>query len=331
MCDSPVLAAEAPRGASAFLYPRERRGMNYDIFGDVHGHRAELELLLDKLGYEPDSWEGWLPPEGTTAVFLGDFIDRGPDSRGVIRIVRRMMDTGRAVAVLGNHEYNAICWWTERPGAGPLREHGEKNRRQHASFLRQYEDDPVGWEDVIAWFRTLPMYLELEDGPRVVHACWDEETIRAARSHAHLRDGRLTRTFLFDSVPDPKLPLLVTPEFRIVETLIKGPEEETGSQRDDVDGNVRTTRRIPWWERYPKDAPPVVFGHYWWTPDDGPHLGRNWLCLDLSVAKGGRLACYRWRPGRRRMRFSDRNLVSVPAIPPAERRDTAPEAPFPGA
>ncbi|MFM7783332.1 MAG: metallophosphoesterase [Gammaproteobacteria bacterium] len=107
--------------------------MAYDIIGDIHGHARSLELLLQELGYAPS--EGiWSHPT-RRAIFLGDFIDRGPQQRGVMRIVRPMVDAGAALAVMGNHEFNAIAYATPRPGGGHLREHTAKNYQQHRAFL----------------------------------------------------------------------------------------------------------------------------------------------------------------------------------------------------
>ncbi|MET9254850.1 polynucleotide kinase-phosphatase [Streptomyces sp. NPDC003717] len=71
----------------------------FDIIGDVHGCAAELEALLGKLGYQ-----GGAHPEGRTAVFVGDLVDRGPDSPGVLRRVMSMVKSGDALCVPGNHE-----------------------------------------------------------------------------------------------------------------------------------------------------------------------------------------------------------------------------------
>ena len=80
----------------------------FDIIGDVHGCRVELEALLDKLGYtmtrdEQGRAVGAHQP-GRTAVFVGDLIDRGPDSPGVLRLVMGMVASGDALVVMGNHE-----------------------------------------------------------------------------------------------------------------------------------------------------------------------------------------------------------------------------------
>jgi polynucleotide kinase-phosphatase len=71
----------------------------FDIIGDVHGCATELEDLLVKLGYADGTH-----PEGRTAVFVGDLVDRGPDSPGVLRRVMSMVDAGSALCVPGNHE-----------------------------------------------------------------------------------------------------------------------------------------------------------------------------------------------------------------------------------
>ncbi|MFF5246176.1 polynucleotide kinase-phosphatase [Streptosporangium sp. NPDC000095] len=77
----------------------------FDIIGDVHGCRAELEALLRDLGWkiEPGG-AGAVHPEGRTAVFVGDLVDRGPDSPGVLRLVMGMVAAGTALCVSGNHE-----------------------------------------------------------------------------------------------------------------------------------------------------------------------------------------------------------------------------------
>ncbi|WP_406169998.1 polynucleotide kinase-phosphatase [Streptomyces canus] len=71
----------------------------FDIVGDIHGCASELDSLLGKLGYTDG-----VHPEGRTAVFVGDLVDRGPDSPGVLRRVMSMVKSGNALCVPGNHE-----------------------------------------------------------------------------------------------------------------------------------------------------------------------------------------------------------------------------------
>ncbi|MFA0963938.1 polynucleotide kinase-phosphatase [Roseivirga sp. BDSF3-8] len=84
----------------------------FDIIGDVHGCYTELTELLVKLGYEireaftDESNFGYSVshPEGRQVIFLGDLVDRGPDSPGVLRLVMSMVNDGSALCVPGNHD-----------------------------------------------------------------------------------------------------------------------------------------------------------------------------------------------------------------------------------
>ena len=87
--------------------------MAYDIIGDIHGNSEKLTHLLHKLGYR-HHLSAWRHPD-RSAIFVGDFIDRGPGQLETIRIVRAMLDAGTASAVMGNHEFNAIAWYMPDP------------------------------------------------------------------------------------------------------------------------------------------------------------------------------------------------------------------------
>ena len=85
----------------------------FDVIGDVHGCRAELEQLLDTLGYgiERDADGRAVDashPGGRRAVFVGDLVDRGPDTPGVLRLVMGMIESGNALCVCGNHENKLV-------------------------------------------------------------------------------------------------------------------------------------------------------------------------------------------------------------------------------
>jgi protein phosphatase len=88
---------------------RDRTGP-FDVIGDVHGCLAELEALLTELGYELRRDDrhravGARHVDGNrTAVFVGDLVDRGPDTPGVLRLVLGMVRDGDALCVPGNHE-----------------------------------------------------------------------------------------------------------------------------------------------------------------------------------------------------------------------------------
>src|SRR5262249_3500751 len=76
----------------------------FDLIGDIHGCRDELEELLDQLGYLADAGAGRRHPDGRKAILLGGLVDRGPDVVGVVNLARRMVAAGVAFCVPGNHD-----------------------------------------------------------------------------------------------------------------------------------------------------------------------------------------------------------------------------------
>ena len=288
----------------------------YDVVGDIHGQARELEALLAKLGYKCE--DGCYSHQNRKVIFLGDFIDRGNHQREVINIVRPMIDTGAAFAVMGNHEFNAIAYYTQTGNGSYLRQRNSKNTLQHQAFLNEYQDDPEGWGDVIDWFKTLPLWLDLDD-IRVVHACWEKMYIERI---LELQNGS---SFLGDE-------LLHTAcdrdkwQFQAIETLLKGVEVPLplGYSFEDKDGIKRYDIRVRWWDmeetyrqsymgpeelrdqipdtpvgssdkvQYPINEKPVFLGHYWMSGQPTP-LTDNIVCVDYSVAKSeGKLVAYRW-------------------------------------
>ena len=81
--------------------------MAYDIIGDIHGQADKLHALLGKLGYRYR--QGAYRHPSRTVIFVGDFIDRGPRQVESVMTARRMVDAGFAMAVMGNHEFNAMA------------------------------------------------------------------------------------------------------------------------------------------------------------------------------------------------------------------------------
>ena len=107
----------------------------YDIVGDIHGHADKLQRLLQRLGYEER--DGIYRHASRQLIFVGDFIDRGPEIRRTLQIARAMVDAGTARAVMGNHEFNALLYHTKGPDGEWLRPHNEKNTSQHQATLDQ--------------------------------------------------------------------------------------------------------------------------------------------------------------------------------------------------
>jgi protein phosphatase len=88
----------------------------FDIIGDIHGCCDELEILLDKLGYEPHQevqqpcWDfpTYKHPTGRQVMFVGDLVDRGIRNLDSIKLARNMVAAGSALCVCGNHEFKLL-------------------------------------------------------------------------------------------------------------------------------------------------------------------------------------------------------------------------------
>lgn len=95
---------------------REDRGP-FDIIGDIHGCAGELGELLERLGYVPadnGAADELRHPEGRRVIFLGDLVDRGPDSAGVLRRAMAMVASGQALCLPGNHDDKLLCKLRDR-------------------------------------------------------------------------------------------------------------------------------------------------------------------------------------------------------------------------
>jgi protein phosphatase len=142
----------------------------FDIIGDVHGCAAELAALLGKLGYRPDPGAGGAlaHPAGRTAVFVGDLVDRGPDTPWVLRTVQAMTEAGTALCVAGNHENKLVR---------ALRGRNVSVRYGLAESLAQLGAVPAGERDrALAFMDGLLSHYVLDGGRLVVaHAGLPQE------------------------------------------------------------------------------------------------------------------------------------------------------------
>ncbi|MET8717244.1 polynucleotide kinase-phosphatase [Streptomyces sp. NPDC004735] len=151
----------------------------FDIIGDIHGCSSELDTLLGKLGYENGSH-----PEGRTAVFVGDLVDRGPDSPGVLRRVMSMVSSGDALCVPGNHE-NKLGRYLK----GRRVQHSHGLAETVEQLEREDAEHPEFREEVADFIDGLVSHYVLDGGRLVVcHAGLPEKyhgrTSGRVRSHA---------------------------------------------------------------------------------------------------------------------------------------------------
>lgn len=293
-----------------------------DIIPDIHGQAEKLRVALGNLGWRRTGTTWTHAEPERKIVFLGDFIDRGPENGAVIRMVRELMDAGRARAIMGNHELNALHFHTadpERDGM-PLRPHDAKNLSQHASFLKEFPLGAAQTKEVLTWMRGLPLFIE-EPSFRAVHAAWIDSAVQDLRSltgDGVLKEDQLIRAGRKGNVLHD-----------LAEALAKGPEIRLpdGYSFTDKGGHVRKDVRLKWWNGtaktwrevamsvpdlsqlphdplpqtlvasvYPPEDRPVFFGHYWLSGQ--PVLqGRNALCLDYSAGTDGPLVTYAQKDG----------------------------------
>lgn len=294
-----------------------------DIIPDIHGQAEKLRLALKNLGWRRNGTTWKHPEPDRQIVFLGDFIDRGPENAAVIRIVRELMDAGRAQAIMGNHELNAIHFHTTDPETGaPLRPHDTDNLFQHGSFLKEFPLGASHTKDVLDWMTSLPLFIETDEF-RAVHAAWIHSAIDDLRRQTGagvlsadqlIRAGRKGDTF-----------------YDLAEAVAKGPEARLPHPLSFMDKGkkVRHHVRVKWWNGDARtwrqvamsvpdinqlpDAPlpddlltaiypdwdlPVFFGHYWMS--GAPELqSANALCLDYSAGTDGPLVTYSHFAGSR--------------------------------
>ena len=285
----------------------------YDIIGDIHGQADMLTNLLKRLGYISRNGVFYHPER--KAVFVGDFINRGPKVRETINIVRKMTEESYAMTILGNHEINAIYHSVkEVDGSSYVK---KPSILDMDSTLRDFKNNREEWESHIKWMRHLPLFLDL-GAIRVVHACWRDDNIALLLNKLH--GGKLKRKFL------KKVGKGNSETARAFWETIKGVDFRLPKDLlvYDSSGQAHRSFRSKWWidmkgltfedlsyesrfilpdytipqeiikevTPYPVGAPPVFFGHYCIrTPNI---ISNNLCCLDSCVSRRGRLSAYRW-------------------------------------
>lgn len=230
------------------------------VIGDVHGMLDELRALVDKLDLR----------DGDRLFFLGDLVDKGPDSLGVVRFVR---DLG-ATVVCGNHEESAIRLFDKAQKAGSW------------DGLRKVEKEP--WlrdldSETVDWLRTLPLFVRPMDGVILVHggffpALFDKfDALPSASPEDWHRGGGKTMDRL-------RRVLRIRHVFKPGSVSTKG-KDISGQMVQLGDEGESTEHWANWWDGREGFA---IFGH------DPQRNGRallhlHALALDTGAVFGGRL------------------------------------------
>jgi len=297
----------------------KKKRENYAIIGDVHGMLEPLEKLLQKLGFSQQ--QGVYQHTDTIAIFAGDLVDRGKHQRGVLELVMAMVEQGSAIAIMGNHEYNVISFYSINPRTQkPFIKHNLHNQKQRHAILNDYPLAGKDTEEMINWLKSLPLFLRL-DGLRVVHATWSEQMIERLQ-HATNSQGQLNTNAWQEALTEGTY--LQT----AIRMLLKGagipPSKDLKPEQHNT--RLRKWYRISWWNKdpsnwnnilcsprdakvfadtplpthfpfddpYNEERPSLFFGHYWFKGTPKP-LTRNLACVDYSACRGGRLTAYVWR------------------------------------
>ncbi|MDB2686180.1 AAA family ATPase [Mariniblastus sp.] len=230
-----------------------------DIIGDVHGCYDELTELLEKMGWFKHAEEGWRHPENRFLVFVGDLTDRGPNSLGVLELVAQLLESQKALLVLGNHDHKLGRWLQ-----------GKRVQEKHGLEATTREFSEVAPQQLI---ELRNRYLSMiQRAP--LFARWDPDDQATGQSFEHL--------IIAHAAWRPELNGASLDRMRSY--CIYGPN--TGEV---VDG---LPQRLDWKVDYPKHAPFCVVGH---TAFDGPVVERNnTMCIDTACVFGGRLTGLKW-------------------------------------
>ena len=136
----------------------------FDIIGDVHGCLDELKQLLAQLGYNCADPARIVPPPGRKAIFLGDLVDRGPNSLGVLQLVWSMVEQGTALCVPGNHDSKLL---KKLRGRDVQITHGLEKTLTELALLPE-ETRTAFTEKAISFIDSLVSHYVLDNGRLVV-------------------------------------------------------------------------------------------------------------------------------------------------------------------
>lgn len=296
-----------------------------DFIGDIHGHCDCLKSLLKKLGYVESAGTFRFPGNERMVVFLGDYVDRGPNVRETINLVRNMRETGSAVALMGNHEFNMLSFWQPNGtagrylkcvGPGYLRTHSFNKVAVHSRTVSDYVGRKAEFMEMLEFAKTLPFYLETDEF-RAQHASFDSRAVELLRNAGVncFADGNFDELIARANDEDNEYGDSL---FWPIDMFLKGPEMELPDRQFFYDGeNVKRYRtRLRWWAN-PESAslqelslqpgvtmpegcdvdPEIrkrsyygenerpVFFGHYWLTGEPRLIRDNVCCLDFSVAR----------------------------------------------
>ena len=261
------------------------------VIGDIHGHSAKLDQLLDNIDYQPDSDQ---------LCFVGDLVNRGPDSLGTLRKVRELcLSNERNVVVLGNHDIYLLAI-----------HHGAQQTPSGLTDIISAPDRP----ELLDWLQSQRLvYIHQASNTLIVHAgvhpTWDLATIqhwaqeletsfRTRSSTAYYRD-------LFGDQPDAwsqatnamaKQRFAVNVFTRMRYLRLDGSLDLTTKSSS----AQHTSANLVAWYKFDNNSwagMRIVFGH--WAALAGNSGDPNYINIDSGCAWGGALTAYNLADGSR--------------------------------
>jgi hypothetical protein len=257
-------------------------GNPLDIIGDIHGELTALIALLGHLGYDSHGAH----PDDRKLVFVGDLVDRGPDSHMAVE----MLAEPWFHAVRGNHELNLLIDDIKDGSGWFFDERLEQDLKNYAPFERTPENERKSIRDFL---RRQPIAL-VRDDIRIVHAAWTPAAINAvsaipigtiveqykvwdyiAQSSAessglyqrYLAEKALWASALEDEQNPPPF-LHAIAEYEAMQQMVNPLKvltsgvEQQASTAFFAGNRWRFSDRTNWWDDY-DDTVPIVIGHYW--------------------------------------------------------------------
>ena len=281
-----------------------------DFIGDIHGYFDALVQLFEKMGYTNN--DGIYTHPERFPVFIGDYIDRGTKIFETVELVKKMQESGAAIALMGNHEFNFLELHHKDVEGNFFRSQTKRSQVEETDAAFKGKD----LNSYLNWMAQLPIALESEHF-RAVHAQWEEDAIEVLKNTSI---EKLDENGLRSAHTDSNL-------YKSIEILLKGKElklPETLHYNDHC-SEARTEARIKWWQPrkrtlfgedfaslpehmidkdisafnhdydfyYEKEHTPVFFGHYWMDASRVELMSSNACCVDYSIAKKGILVAYR--------------------------------------
>ena len=249
---------------------------NIDIIGDIHGEIGALGSLLDRLNYDYDGNH----PKGRKLVFVGDIVDRGPDSVATYQWVRHILEKGNGKCVLGNHELNLLI--PDPKNVDPNDPTPKKKTGNHwfhglpeamikgcSDFqFQRFANDELRTE-IQNFCHSLPLVLE-NDHIGIVHACWHQPSIDLLRYENkstmevyNQYNDQFINTIL-PVTPDKVEQDLYKQNQNPIKVLTSGLESKLEANEEPyyAGNTLRFLKRDPWWRKN-KGQKKIIFGHYW--------------------------------------------------------------------